>query len=67
VSSGGDPIARIQQQLAAIGYSVAETGGMDAATKNALVAFQRRFRPQRVDGFADDETQMLLSALSRIV
>lgn len=61
----GDPIARIQQQLAAIGYSVAETGGMDAATKNALVAFQRRFRPGRVDGFADEETQMLLAALSR--
>lgn len=63
--AGGDPIARIQQQLAAIGYSVAETGGMDAATKSALVAFQRRFRPARVDGVADEETQMLLEALSR--
>lgn len=62
---GGDPIARIQQQLGAIGYSVAETGGMDAATKNALVAFQRRFRPAQVDGFADAETQKLLAALSR--
>lgn len=61
----GDPIARIQQHLSAIGYSVAETGGMDAATKSALIAFQRRFRPERVDGFADDETQMLLAALSR--
>jgi N-acetylmuramoyl-L-alanine amidase len=59
-----DPIAQIQQHLAAIGYSVAETGGMDAATKNALVAFQRRFRPSRVDGFADDETRYLLTAVA---
>jgi N-acetylmuramoyl-L-alanine amidase len=62
---GGDPVARIQQQLAAIGYSVSETGGMDAATRGALIAFQRRFRPERIDGYADDETQALLMALSR--
>jgi N-acetylmuramoyl-L-alanine amidase len=60
----GDPVAAIQQQLAAIGYGVAETGAMDAATKYALIAFQRRFRPSLLDGAADEETRYLLAALA---
>jgi len=37
---------------------------MDAATKAALIAFQRRFRAGDVSGAIDDETRRLLSALS---
>lgn len=60
-----DPVAQAQQQLAVIGYGVEQTGVMNAATKAALVAFQRRFRPANLDGALDDETRSLLAALAR--
>lgn len=60
-----DPVSDIQQQLSLFGYGVRQTGYMDEATKAALTAFQRRFRPAYVDGIADDETRRLLAALSR--
>jgi len=59
-----DIIAEVQQRLAAFGYGVAVTGAMDAATKAALAAFQRRFRPRVIDGAPDDETRRLLAALT---
>lgn len=59
-----DPGA-IQRELAAFGYGVEKTGVWDDPTRLALEAFQRRFRPARVDGVADEETQMLLAALTR--
>jgi N-acetylmuramoyl-L-alanine amidase len=62
---GEDRVGRVQQQLVAIGYGVEMTGVMDAATRAALRAFQRRFRPANIDGLIDDETQMLLAALSQ--
>ncbi len=63
--SGEDRVGRVQQQLVAIGYGVEMNGIMDGATRAALRAFQRRFRPATIDGMIDDETQMLLTALSR--
>ena len=59
-----DPISQVQQDLAFIGYPVIQTGYMDEATKEALVAFQRRFRPSDIGGAVDDETRYLLIALS---
>jgi N-acetylmuramoyl-L-alanine amidase len=59
-----DPVSHLQQQLALCGYDVKQTGFMDAATRTALVAFQRRFRPANIDGVADEETRYLLAALS---
>lgn len=61
---GEDRVGRVQQELAAIGYGIDLTGVMDAATRAALHAFQRRFRPSKVDGLIDDETQMLLASLA---
>ena len=46
-----------------MGYAVKQTGVMDAPTKAALMAFQRRFRPSRVDGVADPQTRALLADL----
>jgi len=37
--------------------------GYDVSTRHAIAAFQRHFRPARVDGLADDETIGLLAAL----
>jgi N-acetylmuramoyl-L-alanine amidase len=62
--SSDDPISDVQQQLAVIGYDVKQTDAMDNATKSALVAFQRRFRPARIDGGIDDETRFLLAAVA---
>ncbi len=61
---GEDRVGRVQQELAAVGYSLELTGMMDTATRAALHAFQRRFRPAKVDGLIDDETQMLLASLA---
>ena len=63
--SSDDPITHVQQELEIIGYDVKQTGMMDTATKSALMAFQRRFRPSRIDGAVDDETRYLLIALAR--
>lgn len=61
---GEDRVGRVQQQLVAIGYGVQLTGMMDGATRAALHAFQRRFRPSSIDGLIDEETQMLLASLA---
>lgn len=37
--------------------------GYDMATRHAVAAFQRHFRPARVDGIADDETRTQLGGL----
>jgi N-acetylmuramoyl-L-alanine amidase len=55
-----DVVAHTQQQLAVFGYDVQATSAMDGATKSALIAFQRRFRPHQIDGALDDETRKLL-------
>lgn len=58
-----DKVGALQQHLAAFGYDVALSGSMDGPTKAALMAFQRRFRPARIDGVADTETRALLLGL----
>lgn len=47
-------------QLTAIGY------GMTAGETAVIEAFQRRFRPDRVDGQLDEETQALVNAVARL-
>lgn len=63
--SSDDPVSDVQQQLALIGYGVKQSGFMDEATKAALIAFQRRFRPSDISGVMDEETRRLLSGVSR--
>ncbi len=49
--------------MAAWGYPVPRHGALDADTAAATAAFQRRFRPTRVDGVFDAECGLLLAAL----
>jgi N-acetylmuramoyl-L-alanine amidase len=42
--------------LALYGYGVEISGVFDAATATVVAAFQRHFRPERVDGVADRST-----------
>jgi N-acetylmuramoyl-L-alanine amidase len=60
-------IARAQAMLAAIGYRAPSSGALDAEMRQVLVAFQRRFRPSRIDGDLDDETAARLAAVERAV
>ena len=48
---------------AKFGYGVAATGYLDGTTRDAVAAFQRHFRPARVDGVVDDSTMATLKAL----
>jgi N-acetylmuramoyl-L-alanine amidase len=59
-----DPaVAEIQALLAKYGYLVPASGEFDSATREVIVAFQRHFRPARVDGVADTSTVATLKAL----
>jgi N-acetylmuramoyl-L-alanine amidase len=62
-TEGPSDLASVQKALARFGYEVLPSGGMDEATRLALCAFQRHFRPTRIDGILDDETRSLLYGL----
>ncbi|MCR6643968.1 MAG: N-acetylmuramoyl-L-alanine amidase [Terricaulis sp.] len=62
--AGEDVVGRVQAQLKRLGYSLEQSGAMDAPTRAALMAFQRRFRPTLIDGLIDEETQALLAGLA---
>jgi N-acetylmuramoyl-L-alanine amidase len=59
----GQEVLALQRQLAAYGYGIAETGQYDDATVQVVRAFQRHFRPSRVDGVADRSTVQTLKKL----
>jgi N-acetylmuramoyl-L-alanine amidase len=54
--AAGPAVAALQAKLSRVGYAVGEPGLYDAATQAAVVAFQRRHRPERIDGVADAST-----------
>jgi N-acetylmuramoyl-L-alanine amidase len=58
-----DAVRDLQQALARYGYGVPITGKYDAVTADVVSAFQRHFRPSRVDGVADHSTLVTLQSL----
>jgi N-acetylmuramoyl-L-alanine amidase len=66
----GPAVAALQNALAAYGYAVEPTERYDRTTLVAVAAFQRHFRPARVDGQADwstvDTLGRLLAARDRL-
>lgn len=65
-ASGAPPplaMDEIQRLLRRFGYDVPLSGRADPETKAVILAFQRHFRPTRVDGVADPETCARLYAL----
>lgn len=52
----GARVHRMQQFLAAIGYSIEVNGLFDPQTEAVVRAFQRRWLPRRLSGSADPET-----------
>ena len=61
--SQGGAVTELQLALGRFGYDVQGTGIFDPGTEAAVTAFQRHFRPSRVDGLADGETASLLRHL----
>ncbi|HXL14103.1 MAG TPA: N-acetylmuramoyl-L-alanine amidase [Bradyrhizobium sp.] len=56
-------VGDLQLALAKYGYGVPTGGKYDGATMEVVTAFQRHFRPERVDGIADQSTQATLRSL----
>jgi N-acetylmuramoyl-L-alanine amidase len=59
----GQAVTALQDSLRRYGYDVAATGTYDSATYEVVTAFQRHFRPERVDGVADESTRATLQEL----
>jgi N-acetylmuramoyl-L-alanine amidase len=59
----GPPVRALQAMLALYGYGAEITGIYDRQTRQVVAAFQRHFRPKRVDGEADASTVATLAAL----
>jgi N-acetylmuramoyl-L-alanine amidase len=70
LGSEGEQVLAMQQALAQYGYGVTPNGKFDGPSMEVVTAFQRHFRPERVDGIADASTlstlQALLSTLSTL-
>jgi N-acetylmuramoyl-L-alanine amidase len=62
--AAGPLIAAVQTKLAAYGYGIEATGGFDPRTEFVVKAFQRHFRPERVDGLIDQSTITTLERLA---
>lgn len=63
----GPEVSRLQADLARYGYGVPQSGRLDAETRAVLTAFQRHFRPARIDGAADPDTAARLAALLTLI
>lgn len=60
----GQPIEALQSMLSLYGYDIEITGNFCERTKGVIEAFQRHFRPQKVDGIADIST---IDTLHRLI
>jgi N-acetylmuramoyl-L-alanine amidase len=59
----GPDVARLQERLAACGYCLPDHGRYEERTRLVVEAFQRRHRPELVDGRADFSTRETLDRL----
>lgn len=62
----GEQVAVLQRALARFGYAADVTHVYDKATQEIVTAFQRHFRPARVDGISDASTHATLARLLAI-
>ena len=62
----GPGVFALQAGLTRLGYDCAPSGEYEPRTTTIVRAFQRHWRPERVDGVADGETRARLIALLRL-
>ena len=63
LGDAGEPVAALQGMLKLYGYEIMPSGQFDERTQCVVRAFQRHFRPQRIDGVADSSTVSTLHRL----
>lgn len=63
----GQPVEALQSMLGLYGYDIDVTGQFDTRTQKVIAAFQRHFRPEQVDGVADQSTIETLYRLLEIL
>ncbi|SNT61040.1 N-acetylmuramoyl-L-alanine amidase [Tardiphaga sp. 215_C5_N2_1] len=63
LGTAGDDVLALQHALARYGYGIETDGQYNAPTMEVVTAFQRHFRPERVDGLVDHSTLTTLQAL----
>jgi N-acetylmuramoyl-L-alanine amidase len=56
-------VTALQEALAQYGYGIAVNGTYDSVAYDVVTAFQRHFRPERIDGIADESTRATLAEL----
>jgi N-acetylmuramoyl-L-alanine amidase len=59
----GNAVAALQKSLSDYGYGLEASGEYDTTTRDVVSAFQRHFRPERIDGVADASTRGTLQEL----
>lgn len=62
----GAAVFALQAGLTRLGYDLPPSGRFDGDTTAVVRAFQRHWRPEKVDGIADGETRARLIALLRL-
>lgn len=63
LDDSGPEVAQLQAGLRVYGYGIEASGNYDELTAATVTAFQRHFRPARVDGCADPSTVETLRLL----
>ena len=63
----GKPVIRLQTALHNWGYGLKLDGDYGVKTEQCVIAFQRHYRPDNIDGKWDDECAGLLAALHGMV
>lgn len=63
IGASGPEVAETQQLLADYGYGIHVNGVLDEPTRIVVEAFQRHFRPARVDGLIDRSTRLTAKRL----
>lgn len=58
------PVGRTYHKNSDVREALKDIGYDPHSLSHALLAFQRHFQPHKVDGIADDETRLLLTALA---
>jgi len=59
----GDKVTELQKALTDYGYGIDINGIYDTVTQEVVIAFQRHFRPTKVDGMTDASTRETLRKL----
>jgi len=62
-----DAIGEMKAKLARVGYGVTPGSFLEEETRAVVAAFQRRFRPARIDGRADASTRATLDRLVAVL